>query len=64
MTLLTSQQAASELGVSVKAIHKMVQRGLLKGSMFGSALAFTPAAINRARNRPKRGRPIRKPSPA
>jgi excisionase family DNA binding protein len=54
---LTSREAAERLGITVRAVHKLHQRGTLRAITFGQALAFTRADVDRARSRPKRGRP-------
>jgi excisionase family DNA binding protein len=57
MTLLTSHEAAAQLGIGVKGVHKLVQRGTLRASRFGKSLAFLPADVERAKSRPSLGRP-------
>jgi excisionase family DNA binding protein len=57
MKLTTTTQAAEQLGISPAGVRKLVQRGKLKASMFGGVLAFRPADIERAKGRPKPGRP-------
>ena len=55
--LLTTTQAAAELGIAPTSVRKLVERGDLKATRFGSQLAFTPADVQRAKSRPGRGRP-------
>jgi excisionase family DNA binding protein len=60
MTLLTSAQAAGELGITKRGLHKLVERGALRATRFGNALAFTAAEVERAKSRRPPGRPPRK----
>ena len=61
MTLLTAREAAEELGITPKAIHKLVERGILSASKFGESptapLMFESADVAAAQNRRKPGRP-------
>jgi excisionase family DNA binding protein len=55
--VLTTTQAAEELGITRKAVHKLVERGGLKVARFGNAFSFLPSDVERAKSRPAPGRP-------
>jgi excisionase family DNA binding protein len=57
MTLLTTTQAAQQLGIRPTSVRKLVERGKLRASRFGASLMFTSAAVERAKGRPGIGRP-------
>lgn len=57
MTLLTTAQAAEALGITPQAVRMMVLREQLPSTKFGRDLAFDAADIEKAKSRPKRGRP-------
>lgn len=59
MTHLTTAEAAVELGISPDGVRKLVKRGKLKPTRFGAALAYARNDIEKAKGRPKRGRPAR-----
>ena len=54
---MTTTEAATELGVSLRAVQKMIERGALKAERLGRDWWITPAAVERARERPGSGRP-------
>ena len=55
--MLTTNQAADELGITANGVRKLVERQQLRASRFGNAFAFEPADVERAKARPGRGRP-------
>jgi excisionase family DNA binding protein len=55
MTLLTTIQAAKQLGISPRGVQALVTRGVLPASQFGRALAFAPADVARVAKRPRAG---------
>jgi excisionase family DNA binding protein len=57
MILLTTTQTAEHLGITPAGVRKLVERGKLRASRFGNALAFSPADVDRAKGRPAPGRP-------
>lgn len=61
MTLLTTTQAAAQLGISVRGVQALIASGTLRATRLGRDWAIRPADVERARGRPGRGRP-RKPS--
>jgi excisionase family DNA binding protein len=58
MTLLTTTQAADELGISLRGVQKMIERGKLRTTRIGRDHLVSPADVDRAKSRPKAGRPI------
>ena len=54
---LTTQQAAAVLGVTPRGVHKMVESGVLRATMFGKSLAIDAASVEAAKTRTGRGRP-------
>ena len=61
---LTTSEAAELLGISTHGVHKLVARGSLKAMRHGNAYAFDRAEIQRAKRRPRPGRPPAKKSKA
>jgi len=57
MTLLTTNEAASALGVSRRGVQKMIERGKLRATRVGRDYVLTPADVERAKDRSKPGRP-------
>jgi excisionase family DNA binding protein len=55
--MLTSIEAAERLGITKRGLLKLVERGALRAMRHGNAFAFSPADIERARSRPRPGRP-------
>jgi excisionase family DNA binding protein len=54
--MMTTQQAATELGVSRARVLAMIRAGRLKADKFGDAWMIRPAQLDKVRHR-KPGRP-------
>jgi excisionase family DNA binding protein len=59
MKLLTTEQAATALGITPAGVRKLFERGQLPAQRFGRALAFDPHDVKAAKCRPAPGRPPR-----
>jgi excisionase family DNA binding protein len=57
MTLLTTTQAAEQLGIKPDSVRKLVARKILAAEKYGTSLMFTAAAVDRAKGRRGVGRP-------
>ncbi len=63
MRLLTTDEVARVLGLSLTRVRAMIEKGQLPARKFGRDWAVTPQDVRRARNRPGPGRPrSRKPA--
>lgn len=58
--LLTTSEAAELLGISTHGVHKLVARGKLRAMWHGNVYAFDPVDVERAKGRPRPGRPAAK----
>jgi excisionase family DNA binding protein len=58
--MLTTFQAAEQLGISPDGVRKLVARGQLRAASFGRDLSFDPRDIERAKSRRRPGRPTGK----
>ena len=60
--LLTTREAAAELGLSIRAVQMLIERGRLPAQKLGRDHLIRLSDLERARHRPGRGRPrARKP---
>ena len=58
MTLLTTSQAAAELGVTERRIRQLVKTGILPAQQVSGVWVIAPKSLEKARKRPDgRGRP-------
>ena len=55
--MITTKQAAAELGVSVSRVQQLIRKGLLPAVQLGGVWLIQPRALDKARKRPDgRGR--------
>ena len=60
--LLTTREAAAELGLSIRAVQMLIERGRLPAQKLERDHLIRLSDLERARHRPGRGRPpARKP---
>jgi excisionase family DNA binding protein len=58
---MTTAEAAAELGVTVRRVQALIGAGRLAASKVGRDWWITPAALDKVRVRPPRGRPRKNP---
>ena len=56
--MLTTQQAADALGVSVRGVQKMIERGKLRATRMGRDYVLNNRDVARAVARPGKRRPV------
>lgn len=59
---LTVAEAARQLGLSERRVLQLIDSGALPTGRFGRSYAIAPAALERVRHRPPRGRPRKRPA--
>jgi excisionase family DNA binding protein len=58
--VFTTKEAAEELGLSVRAVQKMIESGRLKADRVGRDYLITPESLENIERKSKAGRPPNK----
>lgn len=57
--LITTKEAAEELGLSIRAVQKMIESGRLKANRVGRDYLILPESLENIERKSKAGRPAK-----
>lgn len=60
-TLLSTAQAAAELGINAQRVRQLIAAGRLRATLVGGSYVINPADLDAVRHRPN-GRPPKRPT--